>query len=468
MSTRALALPWIPEYRWWALLATVMAAGLLGNWAIAVGVLFLFIVLAIRPFDFTAAFLGVVAGASWINNVGGRLTFELGLLAGGVLIMLDCYVFATRSRVLSIAKTPLTLPLLLFVGLTMANVMRGALLGFTFKNINLELFPLLGLGSALLVANVFEPRRDQRLAVVALIGIGFAKAAQGFAKFATEGAHATDTYIVAFPGIMGLLLVNLALRAGNRVATVGWIALSLPMFLHQFVTFGRGLWTGCLAGLLTSLIIFGGFGPGSGARWRRAGLVFTTFIGLGLVGAVQLAIVSGHTDILTDAGTRLISIASTKPGYETRSNLIRIWESLEAIGTIRKSPWFGHGIGFTFMVKELFSSKSVPELFVHQNFILIWLKLGAVGLAVFLWMLAAAVALGAREAPRRADPWESAWLATTAGATVFLSVFSLSNFPFGVVNEMFLLAMFWGGSMAMTRKGLVSIRWSSPAPRGAG
>jgi O-antigen ligase len=468
MTTRALASLRIPDYRWWALLAAVIATGLLGNWVLAVGVLSLFIVLALRPLDFTAAFLAVVAGASWVNNVGGRLTFELGLLAGGVLIMLDCYVFACRSRVFTIAKTPLTLPLMLFVGLTMVNVVRGFLQGFTFKNVNLELFPLLGLGSALLVANAFEPRRDQRLAVVAVIGIGFASAAQGFYKFATEGAHATDTYTVAFPGIVGLLLVNMALRAENRTTTAGWLTLSLPMFLHQFVTFGRGLWMGCLAGLMASVIILGGFGPGSVARWRRAGLVILTLIGLGVAGAFQVAIISGQTDILENAGTRLISIGSTKPGYETRSNLIRIWESMEAIRTIKQSPWFGHGIGFTFLVKEPFSSRAAAELAVHENFLLVWLKQGVVGLAVFLWMLAAAVGLGAREARRRADPWESAWLATSAAATVFLAVFALSNFPFGLVNEMFLLALLWGGSMAMAHEGLVSIRWSSPAPPNPG
>ena len=34
-----------------------------------------------------------------------------------------------------------------------------------------------------------------------------------------------------------------------------------------------------------------------------------------------------------------------------------------------------------------------------------------------------------------------------------------TNSPFDVVNPIFLLALLWGGSMAMTREGFVRFRW---------
>src|SRR5204863_5273359 len=132
------------------------------------------------------------------------------------------------------------------------------------------------------------------------------------------------------------------------------------------------------------------------------------------------------------------------------------------IKLIRQSPFFGHGMGYTFTVKQLFSHDAHDQWGVHQNYLFVWLKQGLLGLALFIWMLGSGVALGVREARRRADPWEATWFGTTAAATVFLAVFSISNYPFEVVNETFLLALLWGGSMAMAHRGFIVFRWRAP------
>ena len=442
------------------MLAAVIAAGLIGNWAIAAGLLVFLLVQVARPFDFVVAFLVVVAGASFVSNTGGHLTFQLSLLTGAILLMFACYVLSNHDRVLSLSRTTLTWPLLLYLVLSVANAARGLLAGYPPRYWGLELIALLALESALVVGNAFQPQRDLRLAMVGLIGIGFAAAIRGLVAFWIEAIHTGSTYTVAVPGIVGLLLVNLGLRSGTRRAAFGWVVLSLPLFLHQLVTFGRGLWTGCFAGLAASLLIFGGIGRGSGARWGRAGSVVAMLVGLGVVGALQAVVIFGQADLLEDAGTRLTSITSTETGLETRSNMIRLWEYATVIDLIKQAPWFGYGVGFTFPGKEPFSGKVADQWAVHQNFLHVWLKQGVVGLVLFIWMLWAAIALGVREARRRADPWESTWFATIAVTTVFLAVFSLSNFPFALVNETFLLALLWGGGMAMTRKGLISFRWS--------
>jgi hypothetical protein len=41
-------------------------------------------------------------------------------------------------------------------------------------------------------------------------------------------------------------------------------------------------------------------------------------------------------------------------------------------------------------------------------------------------------------------------------------VYSATDFPFDSVQSMFLLAMFWGVSMALARHGFWRIRWSTP------
>ena len=104
-----------------------------------------------------------------------------------------------------------------------------------------------------------------------LAAIGYGASARGFYDFAvTQHAHTKNSYTLAVPGMVALLFVNLALRSRTRLAVLGWSALSLPLFFEQFITFGRGLWTGCLAGIAVSAVIFGGFGPGSSesSRWR--------------------------------------------------------------------------------------------------------------------------------------------------------------------------------------------------------
>ena len=317
MNTRVEAPPSVPGYWWWIMLAGLVAVGLTINWAIASGLLILLLVQVARPFDFVMAFLVIVGGASVVDNAGGELTFQLSLLTAAILLMLVSYALECRGRAFSISRTTLTWPLLPYAILSIANSARGVLAGYSLRYLGLELIALLALGSALLVANVFDRRRDLRLAVGGLIVVGLAAATRGFYIFATTRTHSKTDYTMAAPGIVGLLLVNLALRSGNVLWAVGWTALSLPMFLQQFITFGRGLWTGCLAGLAISFVVFAGFGPGSAARWRRAGLVVAMFVGLGLAGAVLVAVGFGQTDILLQAGTRLTSITGTEPVSET-------------------------------------------------------------------------------------------------------------------------------------------------------
>jgi len=279
----------------------------------------------------------------------------------------------------------------------------------------------------------------------------------------TVGAHTVGFYSMAIPGLAGVLLFNLALRSKAMPARLGWLILSIPLFVHQFVTFGRGLWTGCIAGVALSAMTYAGFGRGSGASWRRVGAMLGMFAGFAVGGAILAAILLGHTSLLTEAATRFNSIGAVDTGYGTRSNAIRLWEYGRVLGLIQGSPFVGHGVGYSFTLKDPFTDRVTSQWGVHQNFLLVWLKQGLIGLAVFVWMLAAAIRLGVREARRRADPLESAWFGAMAAATAFLIVFSLSNFPFARVNETFYLASLWGGAMAMARKGTLTLRWS---PRG--
>jgi len=456
--------PRAPDLRWWLLLGAVVALGFVGSWAVASAVLILVLAQVARPFDFLTAFLILVGGATFIENAAGGLTTQLGLLTCGIVLMLVCYVLTSGDRTLRFARTPMTVPLLCFLALSMVNAVRGLLVGHSPRYVSLESLPLLALGTAILVANAFHPMRQLRWAAIGLVVIGLAAAIRGFQVFAISRTHGGG-YTVAAPGLVGLLLVNLALRSRSTGATVGLILLSVPMFLQQFITFGRGLWSGCIAALVLSVLIYAGFGRGSGGRWRRTGLILAGLTGLALAGVLVMARVFEQGDLLGLAGVRLQSSLGTEVSYETRSNVIRLGEYFFVWKLIQESPWIGHGIGYAFTMKQVLSLDVGEQWYAHQNYLFVWLKQGLIGLGLFLWMLYSAISLGMREARRRADPLEASWFATSAAATVFLATLSLSNFPFGVVNEMFLLALLWGGAMAMTRTGFVLFRWSVPTAR---
>lgn len=455
-----------PGLRWWVVLGIVITIGLVANWPAATGVLILILIQVARPFDFLISFVLLAGAATFVEYTVGNLTLQLGIVSCAVMWTLVCYSISHPERILSVPMTPFTLPLTCFLALTLANAARGFIVGYSPRYIGLELLPLLGLGMALLVANVFTRARYLPWSIMGLVVIGGAAAIRGFLRFAATRAHG-EGYTVAAPGLVALLLVNLALRSKTGAATVGLILLAVPLFLHQFVTFGRGLWSGCAAGLVASVLVYAGVGRGAGPRWMRSGVVLGVLMAVCLAGAIFTAYILEEEDLLLTAVTRVQATVGPQGGFETHSNLIRLGEYFFVWNLIQQSPWIGHGVGYAFTMKQAFSRDVAEQWYAHQSFLFVWLKQGLLGLGVFLWMLAAAITLGVREARRRTDPLESSWFATMAAATLFLAVLSLSNFPFGMVNEMFLLALFWGGAMGMTRTGFVRIQWKPLASASA-
>jgi hypothetical protein len=462
VNTRAERMTWMPGWDVWLALVALLGVGLLGNWFVAAGLAVLLIRQYARPFDFLTSYALVAAGAAFIRYEAGMLTRELGLLSLLILFMLVSYAVSHLGRGLMLPKTRLLLPLLAYAGISLANYARGVLAGNSLKYATLELLPPLGLASALLVANVFDPARHLRTALRALLVIGYGSAALGLYFFSIYHVRMAGVYYTPVPGLIAMLAVNLALRARRTAGVLGWSMLALPLLLHQFVSFTRGMWLGSMAGLLASFLFYVGWGRGSGSSWRRAGLVFACVVGLGAAGALGLGLVLGQTDFLSLAGNRFTSIGGTGFTHQTASNLVRLAEYAEVIPRIAASPWLGHGLGYTFLFREPLGFKVQEQWYSHEIYLFVWLKQGVVGLLAFLWMLWTATVFGVQESRRRGDEWESAWLATAAACTVLLAVLDLSNFQLASVNSIFVLALLWGGAMAIGRTGFIHLRWASP------
>ena len=91
----------------------MIGTGFVASWAIAGGLLAWLLVQRFRPFDFVIAFLALVVGGCFVAGSAGGLTYQLGYLTGGVLVMLACYGVSMGRDVIGIPRTSMSLPLLL-------------------------------------------------------------------------------------------------------------------------------------------------------------------------------------------------------------------------------------------------------------------------------------------------------------------------------------------------------------------
>ena len=448
---------WMPAPSWWARLAAILAAGLVGNWILAAGVT---VAVLVRPFDFLMAFLLANGCATFIHYEGGNLAGQFLVLGIASLLMLICYLLSVRGRVFDIPWSPLTRCVVLYVALAIAQYARGIAQGHPWRIATSEFLGAFGFLTTLLIANTFVAKRDMKPAFLGLLATAFGSAALGYYVFAVVHTRAGGFYFIPVPGIVGLFLLNLALRSESRATAFGYVLVSLPLFLHQFLSFRRGVWLGMLVALLATVPIFTGWGRGSGERWRRVGSVFGTALSLAMFGAFAMALLYGQMDIIGQAGARFATIGGTETKTENWSNLARIGEAINVLGHIRQSPWIGHGLGYTYLNTEPLTQEVAVQWQADGNYQLIWLKYGLLGLLLFFWMLWTAFRLTIREARRRTDPWEASWFATAAGATFCFVVFAMFDWPFAQVYTTYLLGLLWGGSIAMTQPDILRFRWS--------
>ncbi len=453
---------WMPGWE------TALVLGLIGvavfvSWFAATALLVFLLAQRARPLGFTMSYLMVAAGAVFIRYEAGQLTRELSLLSALILFMLISYLWSNRGRLFVLPRTTMLVPLLVFVALTAINYVRGVLTGSSLRYANLELLPVLAFASALLVANGFDPARDLRLSTAALLAAGYGSASLGFQFFATYHTRTGGVFFMPVPGMVAMLAVNLALRARRTIAAVTWTVLSIPLFLHQFLSFTRGYWLGCIAGILVSFAVYVVRRDGVRPRLRRVGLVCGTLAIAGLAAGITLTLATGQADLLALAGNRLGSITETRFTNESASNLARLAEYGVVISHIGAAPWFGHGVGYALNFRAPIGFEMAEQWYTHQIYLFVLLKQGLVGLIAFVWMLGSATLFCLRASRRNDDPWESGWLASAGACTVLLAVLDMTNFHLTNVNSTFPLALLWGGAMAIACEGSIRFRWTRPS-----
>lgn len=279
-----------------------------------------------------------------------------------------------------------------------------------------------GLLSAIVCAALFyatawsdEPERPGFLLGAALVAGGLSGLYAALQKAGIEpffptqeefGGRVGSTLGVPVP-LGACLLMTLPIaaaftRGGSARRALGWACGALAA-LGLVFTYSRGAWLGASAGVLVYAVASGRLRPWDWSRARKAAAA--------AAGAAFVALLFGIVARVRTVGK------SDRARWE-------LWRS--SCSMVRAYPWLGTGPD-TFqaalrrhrtegLVRELGSRGS--QLSAHNDLLQVWATMGTVGLAAYLWLLAAAflVVRDALAGPRREEA------AAVAGALAGLFV----------------------------------------------
>jgi O-antigen ligase len=448
----------VPPLPWWLLLLSILSLALFVHWIAALAILLLVIIQRARPLDFLTSYLLVVAAGSFVNYGSGTLTYQMWILTAFLSFMLYCYVLSRRWDSLVIPKTPATVPLLLWFALTSINFVRGLAIGNSPRYAGLELMACLALVSALLVANRRLSERELKFAMLWMWLMSLGHFALGAYIFTIIHMRAAGVYFAPVPGVVAMMVFNYALRDPKRSGMFRWMLAMTPLLAQQFLSFTRGFWFAIIGGVAFSLVVYVGRSAGAGLRARRAMIALAMLGGCVAACIVVLGLTLGIGHVFELAGNRFASSAGTKYSWESSSNVVRLVEAFHVLDLIAEKPIVGHGLGYFFVVREPIEFSLIEQWFVHENYLLVTLKQGLIGLALWLWLLIAFVRTGLRGRSLE-DINEQSWCTGAAALVVYCMVYSLVHFPLAETNTTFTFALCAGVAMRLTATDTIALRW---------
>lgn len=187
-----------------------------------------------------------------------------------------------------------------------------------------------------------------------------------------------------------ILLVYGGLRGWKNFAGLGLMTFSAVALA---ITFSRGYWVASVIALSVAFILMA-----PSMRWRliRYGSTLT------LTGVTLILLVMGQLlfDILTTMGDRLATVFTTTLDLSVRNRLV---ETAAAYDKIMGSPIWGYGLGTYYQYRALIPSE-MPTWYVHNVYLYLWMKIGLIGLAVFLLWYLTVISHGYRVYRRLEDP----------------------------------------------------------------
>lgn len=424
--------------------AAVTAVLAAGAWA----PMLLLAVVAVLAFwtlaDARATIVVTVLLATFVDYTTGRIAMEMAIvcawLAWTALVLF--WRGAWSGAVLP--RREMAAGLVVWLSACTMGVIVGVLRGHRFQDLGIELagalWPALGLG----IIQVFE-RRSLLYAGVALGGIALVHTVFGLTMLQIHQRRLGGIYFTTVTGIAALLLWTAALLAPSRKVRAWCLAGMIPLLVHLLFSFTRGYWLGFIVGFAVVTLLgwrnLSRFEPAE--RWRR--LRVLPALAAVIVAALGFSMLFfGGSDLLEAVGGRFSSSFSTEVSGATLSNLVRLDEYDRAIAAALESPIIGRGLGFSFITKDLLLGTIRDQWFVHNYYLLIWLKLGLVGLAAFAFLLWTSVRAARRVADSDPDWRARAWSIGAIAVTVQVLTILATNYSLADLTTAFVFAFVWG------------------------
>ena len=332
--------------------------------------------------------------------------FERGIpLAGGNIKVTDLLLgltlgswlagaIATR-RQLRLPRLSVTLALFGFLAAALIGVITAYFMGTSPKFAMLELRPLL---MYLLILPLVEwAQNTQRLehglsvVLVALAGASAIAVGRYIAGHGTAAIYAgTATRVIGWSSfsLLGLIWALLLLAFTRSPRTIAPLAgLAVLSLAGVFVSFQRATWlaTVVIVALAVALMRFG--------RRRRfiAWTVSLACAGLVVIFALNAVTAHGPGSPFRDAAARLESVGAYRSDVSSGRRLNE-WRAAQQ--QIEQHPLLGIGLGSTITFHDPeFSPQSnaygftTTQFYIHNSYIWLALKLGLIGLGLFLLLM---------------------------------------------------------------------------------
>jgi len=382
-----------------------------------------------------------------VMNVGATEALVALVLAAWLMRMV------VRRRI-CVTWPPLTLPLLIFLGVLVLSALNSISLQHSIKEI-VKWAEVLGL--YVLVANELEGHWS-RMLVFVILGTGALAAMQGIYQFLFQA------------GPEGFVLFGRFMRAYGTFEQpnpyAGYLGLTLPLAVGLVLAAvlpakGRleGRWliwaTGCGALMLAALVMSWSRGAWLGFAAAVMTMVLAIVARSGRIAVLVVMFALFLTYILLTGGMTLLpssvvqrfsdfvpylGIADVRGVEVTDANFAVLermahWQSALSMWT--EHPWLGVGIG---NYEPVYPSHALPLWplplgHAHNYYLNIAAETGVLGLAAYLFLWGAAL-IGAWRAARRASGWYWGVALGVLGVLVHLTVHNLFDNLF--VHSMYL------------------------------
>lgn len=373
------------------------------------------------------------------------------VILGSILIFVCLSVYLKFCFMqFKIKKSYLNLPIAVFLTIAFFQTLIGIFNSYPLKWLGTEFLAYLGFGVVFLIISLCDRKMIKKFFQL-LIVVAYYHAIIGLWNYFRIGHRIGGHLFGNFPSLIALVLLNLSFYTKEKSKKRIYVLISLPLVLHLLFSFTRGYWLGFISALLFSYGIY----------LINCNLTFSKKVLKSIKGIISFIIIilvfvlisqrflpSGS--FLGQVGRRFISSFSMKFSHETTSNVARLIEYKDSWEKIKKKPVLGYGVGYVFAFNDPISQKTIQRWVVHNFYLMITLKMGLIGLAVFLWIFYVFLRVGLRKSKSIECSYYKGLSFGFIANSIALLVISLTNHEFATVTNTFYLAFTLGGVVVIT------------------